>query len=110
MFNDSDTRGSNCNSFGYKSIGERVPDVMMTLPNRLNNGAIAKEASKQASWITGSVTPGIVVPFGSRMIANLGTPSEYVESNVAKSAMSDNELKSSRLDTCKVLKREFNLE
>lgn len=49
MLNDSDTRGSNCSSFGYRSIGLKVPDVMITLLKRLNTGAMASDESKQAS-------------------------------------------------------------
>jgi hypothetical protein len=49
MLKDSETHGSNCNNLGYKSIGESVPEVIMTLPNRLNKGAIASKESKQAN-------------------------------------------------------------
>jgi len=84
-------------------MGERVPDVMITLPNRLKSGAIAKEASKHASWMTGSTAPGIDEPLGSMMTANFATPSEYVARRVAKSATSVRELKSSRFDTSNVL-------
>mmetsp|Transcript_16515 Transcript_16515/g.24092 ORF Transcript_16515/g.24092 Transcript_16515/m.24092 type:complete len:246 (-) Transcript_16515:340-1077(-) len=110
IFKDSDTLGSNCSSLGYRSMGDKVPDVMMTLPKRLKSGAMARDESKHASWMTGSVTPGMVVPFGSRMIANLGTPSEYVARRVAKSATSERALKSSRFDTCRVRRSEFRRE
>ena len=49
MLSDSDTHGWNCNSFGYKSIGDKVPEVITTLPNRLKRGAMAREESRQAS-------------------------------------------------------------
>ena len=61
---------------------------MIMLPNLLNNGAIANEASKQASSITGSLAPGIDDPLGSIIIANFGSPSEYVLISVEKSATS----------------------
>mmetsp|Transcript_28074 Transcript_28074/g.32742 ORF Transcript_28074/g.32742 Transcript_28074/m.32742 type:complete len:118 (+) Transcript_28074:1227-1580(+) len=110
IFNDSDTRGSNCNNLGYKSIGDNVPDVIMTLPNLLNKGAMAREESKQANCITGSVIPGIAVPLGSKIIANFGIPSEYVDKSVAKSATSASELNSSKLLTCKVRSKELSRE
>mmetsp|Transcript_17482 Transcript_17482/g.24301 ORF Transcript_17482/g.24301 Transcript_17482/m.24301 type:complete len:108 (-) Transcript_17482:430-753(-) len=76
IFNDSETQGWNCSSFGYKSIGDSVPEVITTLPNLLKTGAIANEESKHANWITGSTAPGIDEAFGSMIIANLATPSE----------------------------------
>ena len=110
MARDSDMHGSNCNNFGYRSIGDSVPDVMTTLPNRLNNGAMANDESKHASCMTGSIAPGIDEPLGSNMMANLATPSLYVDSNVAKSATSVSALKSSKFDTCNVRSNDANLE
>ena len=110
MENDSDTQGWNCRSFGYRSIGERVPEVITTLPKRLKRGAIARDESKQDNCMQGSEAPGMLDPFGSMMIANLATPSEYVASKVAKSAMSVSELKSSRLETCSVRSSEESRE
>lgn len=83
MLKDSDILGSNCKSLGYKSSGERVPLVITTLPKRLKRGAIAREESKHASWITGSLAPGMEDPFGSVIMANRAIPSEYVERSVA---------------------------
>ena len=42
------------NSFGYKSMGERVPEVITTVWNLWNTGLIAIDASKQLEfeWTT----------------------------------------------------------
>ena len=42
---------SNC---GYRLIGDSVPEVMNTLLNLSNTGAMAYEASRHVSWNTGS--------------------------------------------------------
>jgi len=110
IFNDSEILGVNPKSFGYRSIGDNVPDVMITLEKRLNKGDIARDESRHANCITGSIIPGIEEPFGSIIIANRAIPSEYVLNKVAKSATSVKELKSSRFVTCNVCKSEFNLE
>ena len=96
ILNDAEIHGSNCNNFGYKSMGDNVPDVITTLPNRLNRGAIANDESRHANCIPGFGVPPTV---GYIMIANRGKPSEYVATNEAKSAMSVNALKSSKLGT-----------
>jgi len=49
MFKLSAMQGSKFSSLGYKSIGERVPDVMITLLNRLKIGAMASEESRHES-------------------------------------------------------------
>ena len=46
MLRDSETHGSNCSSLGYKSIGDSVPEVIITLPNLLNSGAMANAESR----------------------------------------------------------------
>ena len=81
---------------------EKTSPMMRTRDGTTKIGAIAREESKHDSCIQGSDAPGIEEPFGSIMMANFATPSEYVARRVAKSATSVNELKSSRLDTCKV--------
>ena len=43
---DSLTDGVNPRSFGYRSIGLRVPEVMTTVWNRSNTCLIASEASR----------------------------------------------------------------
>jgi hypothetical protein len=91
-------------------MGDSVPEVIMTLPNRLKRGAMASDESKQDSCMHGSEAPGMEEPLGSIMIANLATPSEYVASKVAKSAISEMELKSSKLLTCRVRNKEFKRE
>jgi hypothetical protein len=49
------------------SRGEMVPDVMMTLLNRSNTGAIASDGSRQVKWKIGLATVACSVSYGSRM-------------------------------------------
>ncbi len=53
---------------GYRSMGLSVPLVMMTDWNLVNTGFMASDASRHASWITGSLTVGIRSSNGSVMI------------------------------------------
>ena len=53
-------------TLGYRSIGESVPDVMMTLWNRSSTGLMAILESKQHSCSSGSVIPDTTEPCGSR--------------------------------------------
>ncbi len=53
---------------GYKSMGLSVPLVMMTDWNLVNTGFMASDASRHASWMTGSLTVGIRSSNGSVMI------------------------------------------
>mmetsp|Transcript_27410 Transcript_27410/g.65174 ORF Transcript_27410/g.65174 Transcript_27410/m.65174 type:complete len:292 (-) Transcript_27410:1086-1961(-) len=94
----SDTHGSNCSSLGYRSIGLNVPDVIITDPNLLNRGAMARDESRHASSMLGSES----CPTGSIIMANRGRPSAYVATRLARSATSVSDLKSSRLVTCSV--------
>ena len=96
MLKLADMHGENCRSLGYRSMGESVPDVIITLPKRLKSGAIARDESRHASCIPGlSPPPGTVPPpppptSGSIITAKRGRPSEYVDTRLAKSATSVN--------------------
>lgn len=69
----SDTRctwGRMAKSFGYESMGESVPEVMMTGWKRSSTGRMAREASRQASCRRrGSETPAVRLPAGSKSAA-----------------------------------------
>jgi hypothetical protein len=80
------------------------------LPNLLKRGAMANDASRHASCMTGSDAPGMDDPFGSRMMAKRATPEEYVASNEQKSETSVKDENSSRLATFNVRSSEFNRE
>ncbi|KAI9918353.1 hypothetical protein PsorP6_011410 [Peronosclerospora sorghi] len=56
MGKDSRITGLKFKRRGYKSIGDSVPEVIMTLAYRSNTGRIASDASKHESCNTGSCT------------------------------------------------------
>ena len=56
------TLGLKFSNFGYKSIGLRVPEVIITDWNLSNTGLIAIEASKQHNCNNSSDTPATTLP------------------------------------------------
>ena len=54
MSKDSVETGAKLRIRGYMSRGESVPEVIMTDWNRSNTGLIARLASMQLKWSTGS--------------------------------------------------------
>ena len=58
MSKDSVETGAKLRIRGYMSRGESVPEVIMTDWNRSNTGLIARLASMQLKWSTGSGIEG----------------------------------------------------
>jgi hypothetical protein len=58
-----------------------VPDVMTIIPKRLKSGAVVSNASRQASWMPGSV---ILPTWSSMMIVKRDRSSEWVDCKVGK--------------------------
>jgi hypothetical protein len=56
------TTGWKFNIFGYKSSGERVPDVITTVSNRSNMSLSAIDASIHVNCKSGSVIPPYTLP------------------------------------------------
>ena len=69
---------------GYRSMGLRVPLVMMTDWKRLNTGAMARLASRHASWMTGSLTVGMRSSYGSMITWGPGAPQDRREQGGAR--------------------------
>lgn len=67
--------------FGYISMGDNVPDVIITLWNRWKIGFIAIDESKQLKCKIGFITVGVFSSNGSTITVN---PFVYVEISVAK--------------------------
>lgn len=55
---------------GYISIGDNVPEVIITLWNRSKIGLMAIEASKQQKYRMGFDTVGVLSLNGSTMMTN----------------------------------------
>ena len=78
------TTGVKPNSFGYRSMGLSVPLVITTDWKRSKTDLMARLASRQLNWITGSGSPGVRSSKGSKIMAK---PWWYVPTSVAKSAI-----------------------
>lgn len=65
MDSEATATGWKLRILGYRSMGLRVPEVMTTDWNLLKMGFMAREASRQASWMTGS---GICGQTGSKYL------------------------------------------